>query len=799
MSNPVVIDFIIKGMPDVNRALGNVQDAAARAEAATTRRTEQEAKKRQRAAEKEAKAKIAAMMKADKWQRQAQDKAERDTARALRKKEKDEERSMRAMVREAEKSARDRQRIEDKVEREWKRMQQRRLRENERIEREATRIHDRELKARQRADFIRARDEMRNRRRFAGAVGMAGAQGLGRGARVVGGFARQTMGMMTGIAGDMSISGSVQRNAQNEGALSDLLNAGVNRFSSVRENSRKRDRGEMEGVLDSATTTYGMERGDAIAGLRSFTSSTGDLATATKLLPKLAELSRATGASLEDMTGAAGKAGLAFGDMTDSSKKAEKIMQVMRVIAGQGKAGSVEAKDMATQMGKLVATAGKFEGDNVENLAKMGMLAQFAAGGGGAWSGKSAATAVTQFGAVFGKEARVQAFKKEGVDVFTDKSKTKVRAPEQIIADAFEKTGGNKVKINQMFGSVMAARAVDQFGTVFSKGYTDASGKQTKGKDAILAYAKDMTATTMTEKEVTGAWQDRSRDADVKMAQVQANFDKAVRERVLPALMKLIPEFEKMVPLFVDLNAKALPAFIQLIKTVGEFAQAHKGIIDSIAAHPIGAIMAAEVTKSMGQAALGQLIANGLQRGFGDAGMGAVMNKVLKGSLAAGITVAAAAIAIQQGMIAIDKEYKKEDDLRAGGRNNQIEAARLTARIQRGTATPAERKKAAELVGGLQGDIKATAEQQANPGFFKKVGGGLAGLTDAGKEAQKLEAAQQKRQMDDLAKALRDLQTALNHNTAATKADTAGGGDGANVGPGGDARKTNLANRPAGN
>lgn len=792
--NPVVIDFIIRGMPDINRAMRSVEQAAARAEQATTKAAQRESQNRKKAAENEAKAKIKAMMKADRWRQQAQDKAERETQRSANKRVRDEEKAMRALIREAEKTGNARLRISQRVDREFKRMQDRRAKENERHEREATRIHEREARAQSRADWIKSRDEMRNRRRFAGAVGMYGARGLARGAGIVKGYASQTAGMIGQLGGGFSIADSVQRNTQNAGATADLLNAGVNKFSAVAGNSKKRDRAEIEGVLDSSTTQYGMERGDAIAGLRSFTSTTGDLETATKLLPQLAQLSRATGASLEDMTAAAGKAGLAFGDMSDSSKKAERIMQVMRVVAGQGKAGSVEAKDMATQMGKLVATAGKFEGDNVENLAKMGMLAQFAAGGGGAWSAQSASTAVTRFGDVFGKPARAKAFDEAGIQVFADKGRQKLRAPEQIIADAFEKTKGDQVKLGSLFGSSMGMRSINQFGSVFEKGYKGADGTQYKGREAIVQYAKAMTGTTMSKGEVAGAASERMQEADAKMARVREDFDKAVREKVIPALLKMVPEFEKFVPMFVDLNSKALPAFVDLLKTVGAFVDAHKDLINNIAEHPIGTILAAEVMKSMGQAAIGQIVANAIQKGFGDAGMGQVMGKALSSSIGkAGMTVAAAAIAVEMGMIAIDNEYKKEEELRSQGRTDQVEAAQLTARVQRGTATPEERAEAAKLVAKLQTDRSQVEAAQNDPSVVRRIGKGLSGLTADGRQAQKDEEANQAQQLANLDKTLRDLQDALKMNTEATKQDSAS----TSSGPNGDARHKSLTQRSA--
>jgi hypothetical protein len=325
----------------------------------------------------------------------------------------------------------------------------------------------------------------------------------------------------------------------------------------------------------------------------------------------------------------------------------------------------------------------------------------------------------------------------------------------------------------------MSMRAINKFGDFYSKGYTGADGKKLMGRDAVLAAAKDMSHTQMSEKDVKAAASFRMGADDAKMAVIRENFDKAVREKVIPALMALIPEFERLVPQLVDLNAKAIPAFVDLFQTIGRFVEGHKEAVDWMASNPIPTIIGASLAQSLGPAVLGEFLKVGIAKAFGDAGLGATFMKGLSTQIGqAGLIVGAAAIAIHQGMIAIDKEYDDENKLRQAGKVDQGEAAGVIARLKNGTATDEDRKNATQLVAKLQADAAAVQAQQENPGFFHKMGGAIAGMTEEGRQAQLDEQANNAKQLGDLTKTLRDLQTAVQANTVATKTKDTGGGGG---------------------
>jgi hypothetical protein len=757
MANPVVVEFILRGMPDIARAMKTVETAAGQSERARERAAVAASKARLRAEEQETKAKIRTMLKADAEQKRAQDRATKEVEKQAKQRVRAAEKEEKDMLRAADKAANEKIRISRQVDRELAAMARKREQENNKLLRESAREQDRIHRESARAQRSRDNKDEHNRsqtrERFKRGIGA----GLASGVTAVAGRARETLGMVTQLGGGFSIGDSVQRATANSGQLEDILNSAYNPTSNIKANQRRRDATEVESDIQATSMRYGLQRSEVQSGLGDITGITGDLETSMKLLPQLAEMTRATGGRFDEMAQAAGNVALAFDDVKDSGKKAEMVMSVIRTMAGQGQ---------AVQAAKVVASAGAFAGANNENVMKMGALMQMSRGGGGAWNAGSAATAVTAFTSTFGKEARLGAFEEKGIDVFADKTHTKVRPVEEIIADALEKTGGSREGMAALFGSQAGLRAVNKPVDIFTKAEAEKKGS---GRQAFLdEFNKLFKGTAMTKNEIADASSKRTAALDVQMARVQEDFDKAVQEKIIPALLKLVPVIEEMVPMFVDLNARAMPAFVDLIKTVADFAEANKGLISSIAAHPIGAIMAVEVTKSIGSAALGSVVS----------GLVAAPLTPLAG-LAVGLAALVAAVIAAKA--AIDAEFKHESDAQDSAVNRQLEAAQLQAKINRGEATPEDIKKANELITGMKGDVREQINIRENPGMAKTASAAAAAILapEAAKEAADTEERNRQETIRNLNESIKTLATSIekhglkvDKNSDATHANT---------------------------
>ncbi len=784
MANPVVIEFIARGIPDIQRALRTVEQATAAAERASTRRSQQEATQRTRIADQEAKMKVRAMMKADQWHRQAQDRAVRETQKTAQ-----------AEVRAKERAAREQIRLEERAAREVARIKERAGRDVARAiareESERSRAAGRWVRQEERRRFIEGRDEMRNRRRFAGAVGGGGAAALSAGVGRIAGMTVQTASIVGQLAGGFSIADSVQRAVGLKGKLADIASRDVDPTDPAK--ATRKSTSDLEGRVRAVSTEFGIDADSGADALDKFASKTGELQKGLDLLRGLGELSRAGAGRLDDLADAAGDIFNA-----DKTQSAEQVLKQLREFAVQGQKGAVEMKDLASQMARITAAAGRFEGGAAKNITTMGALTQLARASGGASSSAEATTAVASLSNQFFKNPRLDAFKGLGVQVKTNEGYN--RAVDDILietmlgAEKKSRAGGHGLQdFDKLMGTAIADAQARKATTPLERAFKDAGGGEAgvqAARSLLGTFSPDAKRDLKTE--FAGKARDRMQEDDAKLARVKEDFDRAVSQRIIPALMKLVPEFERLVPTFIDLNAKALPVFVDLIKTIADFADKNKELIADMAAHPFGTIIAVELTKQIATAGLGELFKVLISKAMGDAGLGPILQRVLSSQIGqAGLVVGAAAIAIQQGMIAIDNEYKKEDDVRTAARNDQVEAARIATRIRMGTATDEEKSQAAQLVTKLKSDADATQSMHDNPGFWKQLGGGLASFTDDGKQAAFDEEANHQQAMTDLTKTLRELEQAIQANTGATKANSTSTASG----PNGSARAQSIVAR----
>ncbi len=757
MPAPIYVDFVTRGLPEFSRALKTVSDAVARSEGAHTRLGVTGARVRTTAAEREARDKIRAMQKAD----QAHSRA---LSHGLREAEK----VARAEAMAVERGARDRVRAMQRADDAVKRIRDQSVRDTERAEAQKNASAAKWVRQRE-------RESATTRQRMVNAVGGAAASGfrtgLGRAAQAT----QQVAGTVLGLGGGFSVADSVQRSSHSAGMAADIANSGwmpnTKPGDALYANNQKRSSKSILGAARASAISSGTSTDDVLGGLQEFVGKSGDLDTGLKVMNDLNVLARATGANFKDVAGAAGDLMSQLGDMPN---KSEAVLAIMRGIAGQGKLGAVEMRNMASQMAKLASAAGQFGGDAVDNILKMGMLAQESRASGGASSATMAATSVQGFTNTLKTPARIAQFKELGIDIF-DKDKM-LNSPTEIIHQSLAKTGGDPEKLKKLFANVMGERAVTGYANAYRKAEASQKGS---GRGVVQGmFNKHLSGATMSKEEVAKAFADRMQESDAQFASMREKFDEAVERQLIPELLKLVPVLEKMIPVFIDLQAKALPAFVDLIKTFTEFAEANKGIISSIAAHPIGAIMAAEVSKSIGSAALGEVFKRLLTSAMGGGGGGGLggAGKLGQAGAVAGAGLAAGYLTKE----ALDYGYGEADKSAAGRRSRQMEAHALTLKAGREGLTDAERARAAELGGQMKGDIAGIHDD--NNGIAKSLGGAFGAVfspTDTA-EALKVEKREEARAVSMTQDTMAKLAAALDRNTAATNANSgaAKGGDG---------------------
>jgi hypothetical protein len=352
------------------------------------------------------------------------------------------------------------------------------------------------------------------------------------------------------------------------------------------------------------------------------------------------------------MAAAAANVSNGLGDMED---KAPIIDAVMRTIAGQGKLGAVEISDFATQMARVAASASAFAGDRAENIAKMGALAQIARAEGGAPSAAEASRSVVGFANTMKKSARIDAFKKEGIDVFTDESQTQLKDPISLIKEALIATGGDLQAMNKMFMDVIGARAV----TGLQKTFVDAGGGDA-GLAAVDKRINRMLDAQLSRKEVDDSADLPGKTMSAKAMRFQNELDKVsegVMGKLGPALEKAAPAILNFAETVGDVSTWAVDNPKQAIGAAIGIAIARAGIESAFRAGIERVIMRAAPAVAV------QTAAGAATTATGGAGTAAAAGGVGAGAGAAGVAAAVGTLLAVDQFSKLHREMGGKDSL----------------------------------------------------------------------------------------------------------------------------------------
>jgi hypothetical protein len=445
---------------------------------------------------------------------------------------------------------------------------------------------------------------------------------------------------------------------------------------------------ELESLARDTGNMAGFDATETLGGLKDFVGKTGDLQTGRDLLKEMAVLAKATGTDLSDMISAAGDAANAIdetpGALAKGESKAQKIVGLMRTIAGQGKLGAVEISNLATQMAKLSASSSAFEGDQVANLADMGTLVQMARAKGGASSATSAATSVASFVGMIKTPARMREYEKATGQKIYNEDTGKFKSVEEIVLSSLEATGANPERLKKIFANVQGERAVAGFATT----YRDAGGGKA-GLDAVKAEFAKYRKIQMGEGEIKESFNRRMSDYDSQVTLFNNKISEigaSLAERLLPQLNALAPTVVKVVGSFGDLLSWAAQnPFRAIVSALG--VSIMKAGIESVLRSGIETALKGAFSPG----AAGSLSGVGAGGASGKstpglAGVGATpsapggaMGKALA-TAGAALAITATAVTIAEvGMLAIDKVFKTKEDAQAKAMELEIDAANKNA------------------------------------------------------------------------------------------------------------------------
>jgi hypothetical protein len=586
-------------------------------------------------------------------------KAAKAQESAYRQNERIEARATAGMAREAQKRAREQERAMAYV----AKVRTRYFEEQQRDEEKAAKKAQRDADA-------KAKRETRDAER-------RGQKGVGYISGAIGSVGHAALGLGTTIAGGAGIQFDVGSHIANTVELNKTATKIANSNAFVTgKSATAADVADITSTVKSAGNASNMSYGDVAGGLDALVAKTGDLKASKDMLGDLTQLAAASGSSMTDLSGAAGEVANALGDVPN---KGQRVVEIMRAITKQGAEGAVEIKDLAQYGARLSSMAEFITGDRETSISQMSWMAQQAKSHGGATDAAEATSATKAFMGDLMSPKNAGRMASVGVDVFADKGHTKLKAPSEIMAQLFEKTGGDLEKIASIIPNKAGRKAA--FG--FAQTFNDAGGGKA-GADAIRKSFEDHSK-ALTKEQVESA-NDLYKNSDAGKAQ---GVNNKLDEMGSQLFEKLGPVIEKSLPGLERLGEMA-------IKVAGEFGE-------FASAHPETAIVGAIVAK-IGASALGDAISKAVTGAAGS-------------KLGGGLAIAAATFTIGMATIqtladARDKATTDETELDIQRRNVE--------HMKRMAPDSKETKDAEAALKTREGHINADRETMQNQSWYEK-------------------------------------------------------------------------------
>jgi hypothetical protein len=588
-------------------------------------------------------------------------------------------------------------------------------REVDRLEAQKTRSRLRAAEMAGRLAARQASDEIRATERSARTWSQKGRRVGGIVSSSVGGIMSSTGSMAAaalGIGGGALLVDSARKQMSAERAAALLVNsATIGGKSAPGANV-----GNILGQAGQVSAEMGVDKTQLIGAVQNYVAKSSDFTGGMANMRFFAQMSKASGTPLEDITGAAGilraqNKDLSAGDMR----------QMLLDLMEQGKQGAVEIPEMASLAGGLGATRGLYEGNMTENQRKLMALAQITRTEG--TSAEEAMIGVKDLGSEAVTKAAKSTAPQWLVDAVDKKSGKIKGGPEKLIEAALLGTGGNLGALGAVFGQ-RGVRAFDRLAPLFQ----NAGG----GKKGLAAVHAEMDPIL----NARGSQAQLDQQYAQVMAQPAEKFAKAVN-----AIEQTIQgELEPYLQRFADKLPELLPKIDAVIQEVARFA----AWFSDNPMKGIGAIVMAAITKDLVSAGIGAAVKSAIAMligGGGGVGLPGVTGAGGGGGVLPKLGAAVGAVAIGGAIIeatttgaAIADRVQSATSLGASTSGANA-ALGLSAKARAGTVTPADIAAAESQKAALEKRAVEERDKASGSGW-QPFGMGVLGMGERKSQAQ---------------------------------------------------------------
>lgn len=684
----------------------------------------------------------------------AYEKANQAEAKALLKSVAQNKKLADAKIKEVERAAKQGVRAEERAAKESERVAERHAQANLRIRqkhfRDVQRAQETAANQAARTEAAAAKASDQSRRGIARTIGGS----VTRSASGILGGAGMVAGGIMAVGGGFSAVDSVQTSISNRGRASDIAIASGGELT----------KGDVYSRASNTATAYGTTTEKALSATDRIYAKSGNAKLALEMMPKVLALATATGGDAGEIGEVAGQ--ISNADKTLSSKQVD---DVLRGWGGQGRAGSVDMRELAQYGSRLAAGAGTFGGDKAANMVKLGGLTQIATAG-GASSAAEATEAVAHLGTdVYKNKAD---FAAKGINPLDKYGK--VIDPEELVKRSVIATKGNRGELQKMFG-LQSIKAVSGAGNIFQDAYVksrDAGGSE---KDSMAAGTKAMNAAfetfskaALTEEQVRKDAASRLQDTDKKLEAAMNQLREAVADKLLPKFEELLPKITKLIPDLADLAEK----LVALAEWIGK--NPFKSIVLAISAAVVRDVAMAGIGKAIVAAIASASGGGGVAGAATSAAGGAAKGGGMRNLAAAGAIGAIAVAVGSAGVAAIDASFAATDRSHAKTFANEMATNNMGSEASRmGGSTPeALKKKKAALEAAQKSageTIAMKKKEQEDYNSFFSLQRDLGQITsvfgsDAAETKEKAEnasMARAKKEFDELTEKLKAVNSSL--------------------------------------
>lgn len=492
------------------------------------------------------------------------------------------------------------------------------------------------------------------------ALGRGALQGkaFGTGVRNVGGSVlggiMKVGGAAAALGGGYSIADAVQRGMSAETAGVALSNSMYNPNDEDQKkflNGKRFDQGQIMALAGRAQAETGIKKADFLKAVQSYVATSADWKSVTSKdgndkLIELARMSKGGDVDFGDTMSAAGALRNQNKDLTP-----EKLQELMYGIVGQGKAGAVELKSLASLAGAATSTSASygFGGKNSyanQAEAQAGLLGLAQVARPNAASDAEAVTSVKAFSSDLTSKGKKAEASFAGLHLF-DKDNKLLKA--SVLAEnIFTATKGDMTRMGEGKGNLGIGRegvhVLQGLGSI----YTDAYKKESESLRGDKKFADPSAREKEARRRAAGAV-----GAEVKRFE-SATYSKQDADKDLQEVLNTKAErFNKAMTMLLEVTEQRAAPFIEklaasLEQNEPKIERLLQGIADlagKIVDNPfegLGVIFGAAVAAEVAKAALGKIIGGALQGAIG-------------GQAAAGLSIVAGAIAIGEiGKMVID-------------------------------------------------------------------------------------------------------------------------------------------------